>query len=345
MNQRNRLDNLQVLRGIAAVLVVFHHVLLTIDRYYGYRPEFSATGSISNIGEAGVDIFFCISGFIITVISWDKFNTQGYPLAFIKNRLLRIVPLYWIFTFAVIGAAFIAPASVSSDINTKTILSSLFFMPINPNPILKVGWSLNYEIFFYLIFAALLPLSRRIAAIAGIVIVASIITLQQNTPTITSAITWFMDFICNPVIIEFCFGVLVGVMYKSLKISQSFYLLAFYLGGSLLCISALIEDAQEHRVLTWGIPATLLVLGSLRKSKNSAPEPLTKLGDASYSIYLSHPIFMPLLGKLMVVSGATSFVSPEIYITIAIITLTLVGVVVHFFVEQPITLFTTRFKQ
>src|SRR5689334_16532037 len=144
------LGSIQWLRGIAALMVVAFHTN-TLALHPSARMDFLA------IGETGVDLFFVISGFIMTITTVDK----RAPGEFLRRRIIRVVPLYWMITLSYAALAVMAPTlfrSASPDF-LHTLGSLAFvpqFHPLFPSaiwPVVIPGWSLNYEMFFYGIFA------------------------------------------------------------------------------------------------------------------------------------------------------------------------------------------------
>ena len=154
--------SIQILRALAALLVVFHHA-----RYQIRDFEAFFYGGIWQSGQAGVDIFFVISGFIMWVTTHDRRTT---PLQFLTNRIVRIVPLYWLLTLTVAAACLIAPSLFRGVVLApEHVVKSLFFipdfypgMPTHIWPLLLPGWTLNYEMIFYVVFAVALLLPRHL---------------------------------------------------------------------------------------------------------------------------------------------------------------------------------------
>ncbi len=154
---------IQYLRGIAALMVVWHHgvgQLATLETYFPFR-----------FGTSGVDLFFVISGFIMVVTTAGRDVT---PTEFIARRFVRVVPLYWVLTLALAATALVAPSLFRSvTLTAVSLIQSLLFIPhFSPShagmiwPVLVPGWTLNYEMFFYVVFAASLAFSHRLAILS-----------------------------------------------------------------------------------------------------------------------------------------------------------------------------------
>jgi exopolysaccharide production protein ExoZ len=304
------LSSIQVLRGIAAVMVVLFHVL-------GFQ-----------IGAAGVDIFFVISGFIMFHTNRNVFGLTGAAILFLKRRILRIAPLYWLCT------AF----AFWPGVELKSLVASVLFVPIRSedgsiHTVLAPGWSLNFEMFFYIVFAAGLMLPRKYGLPAIIATLSALILLGLATkPTQAAFIYW-----TNPLILEFVFGLAIAYVYEKGKtLSSKMGMSMFALGVLILAIFSLSHYPTPDRVyagylvLGWGLPAALIVAGAALSDQGALATARWRipqlLGDASYSIYLTH---------LLVFGVAVNFHVPHVGIPTVLATL-LVGVCVHFYVERPI---------
>ena len=169
--------SLQALRFIAAALVVVSHI----------RTEVGLTP----FGSSGVDIFFVISGFIIYYVTRD-----GAP-QFFTRRLIRIVPLYWLGTLALAAIALKAPGMLNhTSLDADKLLGSLFFIPVwNESvqyhlPLLTLGWSLNYEILFYLVFFIALKISHQHRLIITSFLLVSLTAVHPYTAPESALAKW-----------------------------------------------------------------------------------------------------------------------------------------------------------
>lgn len=245
------------------------------------------------IGEFGVDIFFVISGFVMWVTTEGKNKSIT---EFWSSRILRVAPLYWLFTFVLVAAALLVPSLFfnSRGIDPVFLLKSLFFIPArNPDigditPVYTIGWTLTYEMFFYVIFGlslALRSLKLRLFFIATIIGALAVVGAAV-APEGPLAKTY-----TNPIITEFLLGVLLGVT-RQRWVSIGWLPTSLLLGASSSAL-LLAEVGSFHRSLVYGIPAFFLVAGfiSLEKYVRSNLSKVALLfGEASYSLYLSHPI-------------------------------------------------------
>src|SRR5215472_11255649 len=178
MDGGKTLLTVQALRAFAAASVVVHHILVVAVQKAGYDYSFPSTAA------AGVDLFFLISGFIMVYAHYDDFGVAGASASFIRRRLIRIVPLYWIATTAAVLLLLVRPSAFSAlKLDWQNALFSyLFFLSQTSNgslnTVLVTGWSLCYEMYFYVLFALLLFLPRRMFLIAGGAIFAIGLTID-----------------------------------------------------------------------------------------------------------------------------------------------------------------------
>ena len=144
------ISNIQILRAIAAILVVAFHTVLAA-KSYNLPTEFFYKVDIW--GAAGVDIFFIISGFIMVYI---QINKKKKPLDFLKDRIERIVPLYWFLTLFIAALLIVFPQAFRElSLSANHLINSLFFINYfngDDHPLLYVGWTLEYEMLFYIVY-------------------------------------------------------------------------------------------------------------------------------------------------------------------------------------------------
>ena len=217
----NKLAALQILRAVAALLVVVSHAIL---RQAEWAPTDPLTSHVAiYIGLLGVWIFFIISGFIMSYTYYDNFALHGAAGQFIASRIIRIVPIYWLATALEVALRLHHGAGL--DVNK--LICSLLFIPVavEPGPMvamrptLGVGWTLNYEMMFYAAFASVLLLSRRkgltvlIALMAGVVLTGTFFKPITDTRAPTNLIAFYSD----PIILLFGIGVLIGAAARWLK--------------------------------------------------------------------------------------------------------------------------------
>lgn len=322
--------SIQYLRGCAALMIVFYHLKLQLDRvgYAGYWPHFLSTG---------VDIFFVISGFIMWVTTTSGMTT----LEFFRRRIVRIVPLYWVLTSVVLATTIAVPSAVQSGrFDGFHVLGSYLFIPVaHPvlgamQPLLVPGWTLNYEMFFYAIFglALILPAIPRLLSVSAILIGLAAIQLLIAVPPLTP-----LGFYTSDRVIEFAFGIVLGWLYvRGIRVAKPLAWAAFLLGAGAI---ALIGDSDMSRGLAIGVPALLVVAGAVTIERHTGIPKiggLYLLGNASYSLYLSHTIVLSMIWQLWRRFSPGSFPGDLlVFGGFSIAAATTIGVLIYLYIEVP----------
>ena len=344
----SRLDHVQALRGLAAMLVLFAHLALIEGR--------TATNPIlpSSLdwGMMGVDLFFVISGFIMVYVTrdWQAGGGQNRMLGrvpeFLFARATRIYPLYWVVTAALFAVWLVRPDLVfSSSPNNPTVINTLFLIPGWAYPLLEVGWTLVYEMMFYVLFALLLFLPRRFRPLglliwAAIALAGNLFSWQSQIPALSVTSTAIAFHLFNPLVFEFLAGAAVGWLYltRTGDKTVSLALILFGLiGMGMWIFSAVPFEDGWPRVLRLTLPAGALVLGAawLDHSKVKAPRFAVTLGDWSYSLYLTHLLSLVALSKLWQMAGLQDLPSP-LLILIMLSGALIVAGLTHRFIEKPL---------
>lgn len=305
---KNVLNNLQGLRGIAALMVCFYHISAVLPE--GFVRDFLKQGII------GVQVFFMISGFIMvhtTRTLSDKSVTGS--IQFLLRRLIRIAPLYYIATFIYIA----------DDINdgyfqanTVKLLKSLAFIPQMTAengpyygvPPLEVGWSLNYEMLFYVLLAISLLFGRlKYILVAGLLSIVVFVAplLAGSHFTFDYSIyhhfnTEYLNFAANPIMIHFIFGMVAAHFIPFIKLSKlaaqlmlvvsSILFLVYYSGLYGLEINAL------NDLIFCGLLFSFLLINDYHSGGIKLNQLLVKIGDSSYSLYLFHVIILVYMKML-----------------------------------------------
>lgn len=333
--------NLNTLRAVAALAVVYSHI--TSDAGLDLHPS---------IGTRGVDIFFVISGFIIAYI-----GSRNADRFFIR-RLIRIVPFYWAATLTLFSVVLVAPHVLrSTQPDLVQLFCSLFFIPRETSyagmfPTLVLGWSLNYEMYFYVVFSLSLLVARRLAPVLCCLAIAAILLLV----TASGAQNPSIQFYARPLVFEFVFGIVIFYLLYWFErhrtalqaIASGRILLVIVLLGALVVIF-FVESQQGFglpRQISAGIPAFFIVLSAIlleriyRLTINSRI--LFLLGEASYILYLIHPYVV--FGMLRTVWRGYH---PGLPATIAIIVILMsvssaIAIAIHLVFEKPVMRFLRR---
>jgi exopolysaccharide production protein ExoZ len=284
-----KLLNVQALRAYGALAVAFYHTGFSL-----------AIGLRRPIGSFGVSIFFVISGFIMAMIC------DSNPRQFLSRRIARIVPLYWLLTALVFLIGTVRPGLLGgTTVDGISLLKSLFFVPYLTHgtyfPILFLGWSLNYEMYFYLLIAGALVVNKRYAPlIASAAMITVLLALRALNVGGAAA------FYAHPIILEFVLGILCyygfrGLSVERIRDNRGLIICTSTIAGLAMVATAVNLIGPINAVIV-GCTSTILVLGAvlLDKAGASVRWPiLILLGDASYVIYLIHPYCEEGLNKIV----------------------------------------------
>jgi peptidoglycan/LPS O-acetylase OafA/YrhL len=321
---------IQYLRAIAAGLIAFQHAM-GVPAFAHYAVHF---------GTVGVDLFFVISGFIMWITT--ERSPRG-PVRFWLARIVRIVPLYWIFTTIYVAAALITPESFYVvHLEAAHIVKSYLFVPAtHPNlgliaPVYTLGWTLNYEMFFYLMFGfcLLVPWPRTrfaLLATAFLLLVAVGLILQPGGP---AARTY-----TDPIMLEFLAGVMLAIVSPLLIRCGTLTGLALLAAAVLWVAVIYAYGFVPERIISHGIPAIAAIAGGVMIEPVARGRPSRlwlMLGDASYSIYLAHPfaqrIFLIAVNRTIGIAT----IAPTLYVLTALVVGVAGGVACHFVIERPL---------
>ncbi|MCB2251783.1 acyltransferase [Pseudomonas chlororaphis] len=352
MNNSGKLDWVQALRGIAAMLVVLCHA----REYLAGSPNYPLIESIFLPGAMGVDLFFIISGFIMVYSTRNSAGTLEDVKDFAIKRFSRIWPTY---TVATILWVFIADAGISyfsSTDNLIVFLKSIFFIPVKDMaplyfaPIIPLGWTLNFEMYFYAVFGVSL-LFKRFRLIAMITWIGlTVVCLPMLTRVFSfSPFTFYtfapnyLNLMANPIILEFVAGALIGHMYLTDWIAIKNKAIAF--NSLALSIGAVIwynysGPAYLHGITNWGAPLILVVLVLAIVSKTfhiQTPAALTWLGKISFSLYLTHFMTRAVMDYSVAYLGFGQFMHTWGYVVLSVISCISMAAVSQYLLEQKLS--------
>lgn len=315
--------SIQYLRGLAAFGVLIFHAA-------------ERAGGAFGVGAAGVDVFFVISGFIMWVVTCRRPPSPGQ---FMWKRVQRIVPLYWAVTLATAAVAVLIPGAFPvMQVTVEAVVKSLLFIPYrDPQgliaPLIVPGWTLNYEMFFYLVFAAglLAPARLRpwLVSAALIALVAVRPLLNGQNPLVATY--------TDPILLEFVAGIWLGKAWSERRLPGAVLGWAFVsMGLALFAASAIAGlDVSQARILFWGVPALLLVAGAVSiEQAGPVPNlaPLRILGDASYSLYLVHGLAISASLRALKIVGVSA---PLVVFATAMVVGVVAGLVAYHLIERP----------
>ncbi|MEO6284216.1 MAG: acyltransferase [Dyadobacter sp.] len=300
----SKINSIQVLRGIAALIVTIYHLKDVVKKSDPFAQELDF---LFNSGPAGVALFFVISGFIMVYITRNTRGSLTGVYQFIVKRFIRIWPAYVVITVFY----YLLQHRIEPDQASLTELAlSIFFIPASATEppfygyaTLPVGWSLNYEIYFYLLIAISLCFAKYrwyvffLLIIVAMVVVPSIFgnfTLKPNEARDYGSA--YLNMITNPIVWNFVYGVLLGLIYNNPALSRGFS--AFFSKKWLAATCIALAGWQYVSgffgglgPLQWGVGSTLLFAAFIFYTKGRTiifPAWLVRLGDISFSIYLIH---------------------------------------------------------
>lgn len=328
------LASIQYLRALAALSVLVTHVL--------QWPLGELNFALLKTGRLGVEVFFVISGFIMTMIAGDGAFRPGQ---FLSRRAWRIVPAYWAATFLVAALAFAMPNQFRTTVPTlEGLIKSLLFIPSqDPKaPLLLLGWTLDYEAFFYVVFASLFFLGAELRTLVLCALFAGLVALglSLHAPGHVEAFYTSMS------LLGFCAGTLVAQLYRHGWLVPEPEVRHALLGAVLVLLAAFYlvpwdnaDRAPLHVHLLMTVTAVSIVLLGLQlevAGRLPRAAMLKYLGDASYSLYLFH-IFAA--GAVWAVAKRLFDVQqPLVYLACALLAAVAgigFGLLCHHLIERP----------
>ncbi|MEJ2624579.1 MAG: acyltransferase [Pseudolabrys sp.] len=340
-----RLPNIQVLRACAALMIVIDHCGIETGRLAAAHGQ-AALYDGSSWG-AGVPLFFAISGFIMVATSANKFGSSTATLDFMRRRIIRIAPVYWLVTTAALAVFLVAPALMKKwpHGDYLYVAASYLFFPYmrlsgDVRPLATPGWTLNLEMLFYVVFTVALLFPRRVGLSVlfgglGLLVAAQVSGILPGVA---------LNFWGDPIVLGFLFGAAIGIAYvKGWRLS-GIWALTFTAIGFYALFHATLPNLPKNNLfqrLANAIPAAVIVmsfaLGPQVDERKWLWWPALLIGDASYSLYLAHEfllralhmVWTKMLGGLL---PLWTFI--PIGMTIAISA----AVVLYWLFEKPVTL-------
>jgi len=344
--RRGEILGVQYLRFLAAFSVVYFHTGVL-------NPDFAWPRWIPReFGAFGVDLFFVISGFVMMLVTAGK---DAEPVSFLMRRIERIAPFYWGATlFAAAVGAIYPSAMIANKVDLTHVSLSLVFLPhVNPargtiTPFYGIGWTLNFEMYFYFVFALMLALlkspgQRVLGLIVWCAVGSSLFGAFDPQIPIIRVYT-------NPMMVEFVAGAAIGWAYGRGFIQRIPAGAAFALVGiaAPVIVSSVVSD--ESRILVQGSAAVATLCGALAlEARGFMPRWrwALLLGDATYAIYLVHP--MTLSASRVFTKALHIPVERAIVGIPSVVLLTALsvgaGVLIHLWIERPMLAWFHRERQ
>jgi exopolysaccharide production protein ExoZ len=289
-------------------------MLIVLAHLHGVERKYCTTDLMLPFehGALGIDLFFVISGIVITSVTTDKFGNTRDAVVFLYHRLVRIFPIFWIYTSIALIARRFNPLSTGADQgHSVNVLASYLLIPTHLPMLLLQGWTLTYELYFYFIFFLLLLLSpQRIApwllALWGIAVTCLKLWIGLSPYPL-------VQLLLSPSVLEFLAGCLLFHIYRRSRLHPAagvlillaalLWLAAIFMYGSHVYPGqpTWIIDSPWRRLLLYGTFATLFLFGAIELERTTLIRYLpllASIGDWSYSIYLSHLLVLELIGRL-----------------------------------------------
>ena len=350
---RSHLENLQALRGIACLMVVLYH-LAYWDGLYGANTFFLIP--FRWFGFAGVDLFFVLSGFLITSTNIDRFGKPRAIPEYLARRFGRIYPAYW--------AAMLATAVTVGPLLNWQITSSgwlkdfALLMTVTPyappNTVVGQAWTLGYELLFYLVLGVCLLVPPRWAGVGlalwAVAVIAGLFAEKPNDP--------FLQMVLSPFVLEFLAGCAIAALAYNLKNLPGWHwvvgaatiyalMTATLINSSTTTPYAALMAEPGPRVVVFGLPAAFLVYAAIAAERTGVwylPVWLRRVGDASYSIYLTH--FSVLLVAVWIGTFTSHSRWPHLaWLVISLVACLAFGFAFHFAIERPMNAVVVRLSK
>lgn len=320
--------SVQYMRAIASLMVLVHHASWKSVQYsHDLLTWF-------NIGSAGVDLFFIISGFIMCQ---SLENKEVKVLTFIKNRVTRIIPLYWLLTSVALAIFIFFPDKVNSSGGETSILHSYLLFPSEYKFLIQNGWTLSFEFLFYFIFSTSLFIRSSVRYIVPVLL----INLLALIGYLFSFENYTLKFLTNPLLLEFSWGIIAFYFYRACAcgIKIGLFLLTISLA---LLITVNFSNSDGATVFRLGLPVLLFFMGMLllepyfyANSHRFKYRILRNLGDSSYSLYLFHPFCLAFSSILLTYIGINDF--SFLFLLLIVVFSVISGHLCFMFVEKKLT--------
>lgn len=352
MNQSKNLDWIQLLRGAAALLVVMTHARYALQG----SPSYPLADRLLGHGGLGVDLFFIISGFIMCYSTAGSGGGAADMARFLIKRVARVWPVYAVVTVLSVFVFYNGTAYFHSAANRLTFWHTLGMLPANPRAApyfsltLPVAWTLAFEMYFYLLFAASLLFRRWRWLVLGAWVLLTVIVLPQARGAVGLDVArdlgyrlGYMAIVSNPYVLEFVAGAAIGWLYLRDWVRVRSTVVAWQLLGlsAMFAVWAIYGGvAAKPGPAGYGWPIALMVLCMAVASKTvhiRVPALFMWLGSISYSLYLTHLLSQSLFGDTLAKLGIAPLAQswPSLFMSTAL-TLPLAALS-HHYLEQGLS--------
>jgi exopolysaccharide production protein ExoZ len=341
--QSNKYDIIQVLRFIAALMVITLH-----STYYASERLVHGL-KLYGEGYNGVGLFFTISGFVMIISSQKLMKKVGGWKIFAVKRVVRIVPIYWVMTsYKLIVLLLTSSLVYHARFDIVYVLKSYFFIPaINVDglyePFLSVGWTLNFEMFFYLLFTVALAIRTNAT------VFLSLIFIPLAVLSIFKTSHWpAVGFYADSIVLDFLYGMIAAqLIIRGKKLSAQVAIPLILIGLLYLFFpksAAMVHYYSKSNIVV-GLATFLVVYGAAcieGKFGDKMPGWLVYLGSASYSLYLVHPVIAPLAPTLL---NKIHLKLPALSVAISLVFAITAGTIFYRFCEKPLSDFLAKWTK
>lgn len=345
---------LHILRAFAAFLVVLDHACLAVGQRQPVSDIWIHLAWLA--GFVGVTIFFVISGFIMVRTTQEKTGSLADAYDFFSRRVHRVVPMYYLATATAVVMTQVAGAASPTLSGSAYLLCSLLFVPVMSSrdvmePIVAQGWTLNYEMYFYFLFACSLCLGRRLRSY---VLITGLVASVIGGSFIDGDVHGFLrtlQYWAAPIVLNFAFGMLLAEHCRPDAVKRKFwspvvacvavtafvmfgeFAYGFFSAGSVIQFDWKLSVAVYALALAccWICIRQSSALPALGVARFVARAGVL-LGDASYMTYLFHLFVISALCKILAPVGF-SFLS---LFSICVVASTIAGVVLSLLIERPV---------
>ena len=336
------LMSIQALRGIATFTVILAHIQL----YVAGKMNLPDLLPFNGVVGAAVDSFFVVSGFIMVYASERLFGQPGGMRIFFLRRLARILPMYWLTTtFVVIYLVATYGSLEAGGAPLSYVFASYFFIPTTRpdgwgTPVHGVAWTLNYEMFFYMLFGCFVFLTRRrIVVVLSTIFIALVLIALAFGPFPNPWAFW-----SYALILEFVLGMVLALLYRDgLRIGAAAYWALLAVATAILIWSAWRGDffppSANERLFIWGFPTFLIVAALVLSRTPALTGPFWRfwgfIGDASYSVYLIHTLTIAL-PRLLLARYIAPADAPWLYVGLMVVLAFVPGILAYVYLEKPL---------
>jgi peptidoglycan/LPS O-acetylase OafA/YrhL len=338
--------SLQVLRGLAALGIVLFHLLPFEAKYL---PGTAIVPSGFGAGRAAVDVFFALSGFVVTWTTMTSPSGGVAAVQFLVRRLARIYPTYWLMCFLLLAALEVSPSLLGGGAGHPDVVATLLLLPSPGRPLLLVSWTLVFEVYFYIVLAVVLTCAPRLQVRAWLIgcwvalVVAGRLLVHPDRSEVT------LDLVLSPLVLEFVAGSAVAFICQ-VGVSERVGWATLIAGAAILVTALAWSEslfAQPWlRAVVFGASSASLLIGCVTCDatlRRLLPAAMQRLGDASYSLYLSHLLSVAVVGRLWSSQLATTSPLNHVAALVCAVAVSIgVGGLAYRFAERPL-LRLTRF--